>query len=440
MLALDQAESQFRWSFVVKVYENRFIRRVPGLSLKTVIASLLLVGLVHLLGAQTTDDWQAQVRKDVEIQHIDSALAIVDQRLADVPEDLEAHGWRGRLLAWKGRWSEGETEYRFVLDEVPDDIEILTGLSDVLLWRKRYSEALQTLDQARKISPSDPEILSRRARVLALLGRTPEARSEYHQTLLFDSQNIDARTGLADLREDTKHELRIGEDVDVFNYANTGQTEGVSLNSRWNQRWSTVLGVNTYQRFGQDAVKFLASSAFHFTARDWFTVGSAVANSQSVVPTNEAFFDYGHAFQIENRWFKGLESSYQQHWFWYQGAHVLTLNTSQIIYLPHEWTWSLNVTGARTGFVGTPVDWTPTGWTKLGFPLQRRVTGNVFFGVGSENFAQIDQIGRFSAHTFGAGLRYKFAARQDITGYVARQYRTQGQIDTSFGLSYGIRF
>ena len=440
MLALDQAESQFRWSFVVKVYENRFIRRVPGLSLKTVIASLLLVGLVHLLGAQTTDDWQAQVRKDVEIQHIDSALAIVDQRLADVPEDLEAHGWRGRLLAWKGRWSEGETEYRFVLDEVPDDIEILTGLSDVLLWQKRYSEALQTLDQARKISPSDPEILSRRARVLALLGRTPEARSEYHQTLLFDSQNIDARTGLADLREDTKHELRIGEDVDVFNYANTGQTEGVSLNSRWNQRWSTVLGVNTYQRFGQDAVKFLASSAFHFTARDWFTVGSAVANSQSVVPTNEAFFDYGHAFQIENRWFKGLESSYQQHWFWYQGAHVLTLNTSQIIYLPHEWTWSLNVTGARTGFVGTPVDWTPTGWTKLGFPLQRRVTGNVFFGVGSENFAQIDQIGRFSAHTFGAGLRYKFAARQDITGYVARQYRTQGQIDTSFGMSYGIRF
>ena len=440
MLALDQAESQFRWSFVVKVYENRFIRRTPGLSLKTVIASLLLVGLAHLLGAQTTDDWQAQVRKDVEIQHIDSALAIVDQRLADVPEDLEAHGWRGRLLAWKGRWSEGETEYRFVLDEVPDDIEILTGLSDVLLWQKRYSEALQTLDQARKISPSDPEILSRRARVLALLGRTPEARSEYHQTLLFDSQNIDARTGLADLREDTKHELRIGEDVDVFNYANTGQTEGVSLNSRWNQRWSTVLGVNTYQRFGQDAVKFLASSAFHFTARDWFTVGSAVANSQSVVPTNEAFFDYGHAFQIENRWFKGLESSYQQHWFWYQGAHVLTLNTSQIIYLPHEWTWSLNVTGARTGFVGTPVDWTPTGWTKLGFPLQRRVTGNVFFGVGSENFAQIDQIGRFSAHTFGAGLRYKFAARQDITGYVARQYRTQGQIDTSFGMSYGIRF
>jgi hypothetical protein len=169
-------------------------------------------------------------------------------------------------------------------------------------------------------------------------------------------------------------------------------------------------------------------------------VGSAVSNSQSVVPTSEAFVEYGHGFRVENRWLQGLESSYQQHWFWYQGAHVLTLNTSQVVYFPHEWTWSLNVTGARTGFAGTPVEWTPSGWTKLGFPLHHQVTGNLFFAVGSENFAQIDQIGRFSAHAVGGGLRYQFAARQDINGYAARQDRNQGQTDTSFGLSYGIHF
>jgi tetratricopeptide (TPR) repeat protein len=401
---------------------------------------LVLIGSVHLLAAQTADDWQSQVRKDVENQYIDAALAIVDQRLADAPEDLEAHGWRGRLLSWKGRWSEGEAEYKLVLGKVPNDTEMLTGLSDVLLWEKKYTEALQTLDQAREISASDSEILSRRARVLALLGRTPEARLEYRQTLLFDMQNTDARAGLEGLAENTKHELRVGEDVDLLNYADAGQTQGVSLSSRWNQRWSTDFGVNTYQRFGQDAVKFLASTALRLTARDSFTIGSAVANSQGVVPTNEAFFEYGHGVRIDNRWVKGLESSYQQHWFWYQGAHVLALNTSQIVYLPHEWTWSLNLTGARTGFLGTPVDWTPSGWTKLGFPLKRRITGNLLFGMGSEDFAQIDQIGRFSAHTLGGGLHYQFAARQDINGYAARQDRTGGLIDTSFGLSYGIRF
>jgi tetratricopeptide (TPR) repeat protein len=420
--------------------EDKFVHQLLGLAHKTTTAALLLLVLVQLLAGQATNDWQAQVRNEVENRHIDAALAIVEQRLAEVPDDLEAHGWRGRLLSWKGRWSEGETEFKFVLERFPNDTDILTALADVLLWQQKLTESLQTLDQARKISPSDPEILSRRARVLALLGRKQEARSEYQQTLLFDSQNADARTGMVSLRENTRHELRIGEDVDIFSYAGAGQTQGIGLGSRWNQRWSTVFGVATYQRFGQDAVKFLASTAFHLTAQDWVTVGSTVANSQSVVPTNEAFFEYGHAFRLETRWLQGLESSYQQHWFWYQGAHVLTLNTSQIVYLPREWTWSLNVTGARTGFVGTPVDWTPSGWTKLGFPLQRRVTGNLFFAVGSENYAQIDQIGRFSAHTFGGGLRYQFAARQDLNGYVARQNRTQGQIDTSFGLSYGIHF
>src|ERR1700728_3953835 len=220
-----------RWGFVVKLSQHRFVHQLPGLSLRTAIAALLLLGFVHLLGAQTTDDWQQQVRKDVENQHIDAALAIVDQRLAVAPEDLEARGWRGRLLAWKGRWSEGEAEYKLVLDKFPDDTDILTALADVLLWQQNYIEALRTLDDARKISPADPQILSRRARVLALLGRTSEARSEYQQTLQFDSQHKDSRTGMTSLSENTKHELRIGEDVDFFNYANSGQTQGLSLAS-----------------------------------------------------------------------------------------------------------------------------------------------------------------------------------------------------------------
>jgi Flp pilus assembly protein TadD len=422
------------------VSENNFIRLLLGLTQRTVITILLLLVSVQFLAGQTTDDWHPRVRNEVEAHHIDAALTIVEEHLAYTPEDLEAHGWRGRLLAWKGRWSEGEVEFRLVLDKFPNDTEILTALADVLLWQQNYSAALQTLDRARKIFPSDPGILSRRARVLALLGRTSEARLEYQQTLQLDSHNKDARTGLATLRESTKHELRIGEDVDLFNYTNAAQTQGASLSSRWNQRWSSVFGLNTYQRFGQNAVKFVASGSFHVTGRDWVSVGSAVANSQGVVPTREAFFEYGHGFRVENRWIHGLESSYQQHWFWYQGAHILTLNASQVVYLPHEWNWSLNVTGARTGFAGTPVEWTPSGWTKLGFPPQRRVAGNLFFAVGSENFAQIDQIGRFSAHAFGGGLRYQFAARQDINGYVARQDRNQGQTDTSFGLSYGIHF
>ena len=423
----------------MRAIETKSSDRQRAVIQRITIGVLLVLVAGPLLG-QTAGDWQQRVRNEVKDHHLDAATTLVDQRLADAPEDLEAHGWRGRLLAWKGRWSDGEAEYELVLEKVPDDIDMLTGLADVLLWQQKYSEALRVLDRARTISPSDPEILAQRARVLSLLGRTREARSEYLKTLQFDPKNQDARANLAGLREETNHELRVGEDVDFFNYTDAGQTQSVSLRSHWNPRWSTVFGVSTYQRFGQDAVKFLGSTAFHITPQDWISVGSALASGQDIVPTNEAFFEYGHGFRLGNRWVRGLESSYQQHWFWYQGAHVLTLATNQIVYLPRDWTWSLNVTGARTGFVGTPIDWAPSGWTKLGFPLRHRVTGNLFFAVGSENFAQIDQIGRFSAHTYGGGLRYQFAAQQDINGYVDRQTRTQGQIDTSFGLSYGIHF
>jgi len=105
---------------------------------------------------QTSDDWQPRVRTEVQAQNLDAAFAVVEQRLAQAPDDLEAHGWRGRLLAWKGHWPEAEAEYLLVLRSFPKDVEVLTSLSDVLLWQQKWQDSLQILDQARKISPSDP--------------------------------------------------------------------------------------------------------------------------------------------------------------------------------------------------------------------------------------------------------------------------------------------
>jgi tetratricopeptide (TPR) repeat protein len=403
------------------------------------LAILFFVSTVPARG-EASDDWEAHARVEVQARNIDGALAIVDRRLAQAPDDLEAHGWRGRLLAWKGRWQESEGEFRHVLESFPNDVDILTGLADVLLWQQKWQDSLQILDRARKIAPSDPEVLVRRARVLSLLGHSPEARSEYQETLKFDPANHDAKVAMAEFGQNTVHELRVGDDVDFFNYTGAAETQAITLSSRWNKRWSTVFGTSIYQRFGENAAKFLASTALHFTPSDWLNVGGALANEQQVVPTHEAFFEYGHAFRFHNHWAEGLESSYQQHWFWYSGAHVLTFATNQIVYLPKNWTWTLAIAGARSGFDGTSVAWEPSGWTKLGFPLPRHVSGNVFYAVGTENFSEVDQIGRIAGHTYGGGLRYSLAERQDITGYVSRQDLNQNQTDTSFGLSYGIRF
>jgi tetratricopeptide (TPR) repeat protein len=388
----------------------------------------------------STGDWQQRMRDEVTLRHLDAALEIVEVRLKTAPADLEAHGWRGRLLSWTGRWPEGEAEYQFLLEQRPDDTEILIALADVLLWQKKYAESLQVLDRTLKIVPADPEVRTRRAKVLVQLGRKPEARSEYREALRFDPQGRDAKAGLASLSTNARHELWIGTNTDFFSYTGAAQTQSVGLSSRWNERWSSVFGTNVNQRFGQEAVNFMASASLHPTARDSVRVGGAVANPQAIVPTREALFEYAHAFHFESRVLPGLETSYQQHWFWYQGARVLTLSSSNLLYLPRGWTLGLTVTGARAVFAGSAADWTPSGWTKIGFPIQRRLTGNLFYAVGSEDFSQVDQIGRFAAHTYGGGLRCQFAEKQSVTGYVSRQDRSRGQTVTSLGLSYGIRF
>jgi tetratricopeptide (TPR) repeat protein len=409
---------------------------VACLSIVLVAPGVSLAAQQHLAG----ENWQHSVRDQVKEGRLDAALSTVEERLAANPGDLEAHGWRGRLLAWKGRWAEAEGEYQWVLQQAPKDTDMLSALADVLVWQKKLQSALEIIEEARAGSPSDQEIQLRRARILRALGRTAEARAQFREVLLLNPGSAEAKSGLSSLKSEYKHELRFGNDVDSFNYTDTAQTQSIILNSRWTERWSTLVTSNIYQRFGQQAQKFGASSTVRVSGLQWLRIGGAGANDHGIVPRSEAWFEYGHSFRLQNAWFRGVEVSYQQRWLWYAGAHVLALALAQTYYLPRDWTWNLTVTGARSGFTGTGVDWVPSGSARLAFPLHPHLSGNLSFAVGSESYAQVDQIGRFSARTFAGGLRFRFASNQDISGYVARQNRSQNRSQTSYGVSYGICF
>lgn len=409
-------------------------------SRQPVAAFLIVVCLLVSTSLLAEDDWQQQVRSAVDQHQITAALAVVNRRLAGVPDDMEAHAWRGRLLAWTGHWPEAATEYELVLNKFPNDVEVLTGLADVLLWEQNYSEALAVLEEARSAAPQNPDVLVRRARLLALLERTSEARAQFQAVLTSDPSNPAAASGLASLAGVSKYELRIGEEADFFNYTEDAQVETITLAAHLNRAWTTTIGVSPYHLFGENAVKVWAEAAYRLHCNNWVRVLGAGANPQDVVPENEALIEYGHGFRFSNSRVKGLESSYQEHSLWYRGAQVVALNTTQIAYLPKQWTWTLSVTGAHTRFAGGESDWVPSGSAKLGVPLLRSLSGNLLFAVGAENFAQVDQIGRLSARTYGGGLRYRFTESQDVTAFVARQDREYGQKQTSLGLSYGIRF
>jgi tetratricopeptide (TPR) repeat protein len=446
--ASNFANARVQRKSMQKPAQRRILSPLFGWFFRRRQSALALAGVAWLLMFATpmrAENWQQQVRTAVDQHQIPAALAVVDRRLAQAPADMEAHSWRARLLAWTSHWPEAETEYRLVLDKFPNDVDVLTGLADVLLWQQKYSEALVVLEEARSAAPQNAEVLVRRARVLSLLQRVSEARAQFHEVLISDPSNPAAITGLASLTGASRYELRIGEETDFFSYTENAQVETATLTARWNRKWSDSFGVSVYDLFGENAGKGWADVVYRFHENNWVRAMVAAANIQDVVPETEALIEYGHGFRfsdprIKRLGLEGLESSFQEHYLWYRGAQVDTLNTTQIIYLPREWTWTLSATGSHTSFTNGESEWVPSGSTKIGFPLVRRLSGSLLFAVGAENFAQVDQIGRLSARTYGGGVRYRFAESQDVTGFVAIQDREYGQRQTSMGLSYGIRF
>ena len=405
-------------------------------------ATLLTLATAFLpLCAQEAADWQSEVRERVERHDLTAASSIVDQRLKAAPDDLEALAWRARLHAWSGDWHAAESEYKNVLQRSPNDVESLVGLSDVLVWQQRSPEALPLLNHACSLGPSDPDVFIHRGRVLRSLGRSSEARQDFRRALQMDPQNKDAATGLTTLRSEPRHELRIGNDTDFFNYTDTAQAQTVSLRSQWTSHWATSFSGSSYQRFGEDAGKFMASVTRRLPGANALTVGGAVAHDQTVIPRAEAFFEFGHGWKLgRNSMIRAVETSYGQHWYWFSGARVLVFSPTAMLYLPGNITWSFTVSPAQSHFSNSAAGWQVSGVSRFSFPLQARLTANLFYAVGSENFAQADQIGRFAARTIGGGSRFQLTSHQDISGFVASQDRSQARSAISIGFSYGIRF
>ena len=411
-----------------------------------VAVSLTTAGLAApCRGQQTARDWQAEVRQDAAAHDWAAALRIVDAEIARAPKDMDIRGWRGRVLLWAGRLTEAEQEFAALVKAVPNDADDWLGLGTVYLRQRRLPDALRAMDQAVALDPKRADLRAARARVLVAMGQPRQARLEFQQVLTLDPANAVARGELASLRGETKHELRVGAENDLFNFAGPNHHQWLSLVSRWSSRWTTSAAGDFYQIAGIGAGKF--TGGITRTSAHWgsLAIGGAVARDNAVVPRAEVFFAADRGWAVSHTTIlRGIELTYGQHWYWYAAARILTLDETALVYFPREWTWSIRVTQARSQFSAMPADWKPSGMTRLGFPIAhagaRSLSGNIFFAAGAEDFAQISQIGSFSSQTYGGGFRLQLNARQDITGYAGYQRRTQNHMDTNFGVSYGIRF
>ena len=393
------------------------------------------------LSQENGDEWSKQVRALAEANRFTEAKQVVTRWMEAYPADLDARAWNARLLSWTNHWSEAEAEYRKLVKLAPDDPELQLGLADVLNWQKRYGEALPVLDQTCSANPSRHDCQLKRARTLQNLGRKSEAQQAYRLVLAQDASSAEAKAGLEQSREPSRHEIRIGTDLDFFNFAQNGSAVAAGIRSRLNSRLHSAFSATQYDRFGERVMRFGAESTVRLGNAANLTMGGAAAKEQAVIPRNEAFFEFGKGFQSRGLGpVRGVELLYQQRWLWYRDARVLALSPGAVLYLPRDWTWHFHVSAARNYLTGSSVQWQPSGWTKLSFPITRHIGSHLLFGSGTENFGLLDQIGRFSARTWGSGLNFRLASGQEINTYGSYQSRSEGRSQTSFGVNYGIRF
>jgi tetratricopeptide (TPR) repeat protein len=390
-------------------------------------------------------EWQAEVRKQAEAQDWDSAMKIVDRQVARDPRNMDVRAWRARVLMWSGHLADAEKEYLEVLQFARSDPDNWMGLASVYLREGRVEEALRMLSRAVELAPQRADLRAARARTLRTMGERNEARMEFQKALNLDPTSMEAKAGLISVRGEPRHELRFGQDNDLFNFTGANRAGWLSLLSQWTPHWATRFAGNFYERSGIRAGKFSGAITGHLQRWGSLTAGGAAGHDNGVIPKSEAFFEIDHGWKFnEPTYLRAVEFVCGQHWYWYQASRILTLNGATIAYFPLDFTVSLSATGARSSFSGTGAEWRPSGVARLGFPLagwgEKRLSGNIFFAAGTENFAQIDQLGRFASQSYGGGLRLQIKARQDFTGYASYQKRTQGRTNTSFGLSYAIHF
>jgi Tetratricopeptide repeat len=373
------------------------------------------------------------MREQVAAQDLSEAAKIVDDRLATAPSDLEAQGWRARLLAWNGKWQQAEAQYRNVLREAPKDIDMLLGLADVLLWEGKLDEASAVLEQAQDLQPANTEVAIRRARVT-------QAQQEKKSAALVQGHSPDQLSEKRALNEGPRYSVNLDSESDLFSFSSPIQAQSATFGVSWNSRWKSSFTGMSYRRLGITATELSTGIAWRASKHDAILFSFGEGTHQSVAPVRQMSLDYDRGLNLHAGMIKGLELTAHSGSVWFDGSQVTVLGGSLITYLPHEWTWSFAANQARTEFYGTGSSWSPAASSKLSFPVWSRLRVDAGFGVGAENYSNIDQIGRISARTYLGGAHYRINHLQDFSVFLAYQQRSRGQTQTSIGGGYGFHF
>ena len=100
------------------------------------------------------------------------AIALIEQRLAQHPDDTESRYLLARVYAWDNQFEPAVREYTHLLQQHPDNADYLYGKAQSLMWLDKNREALPLLEHAWRQANDNADIWKS---YILLLGQSSDA-------------------------------------------------------------------------------------------------------------------------------------------------------------------------------------------------------------------------------------------------------------------------
>jgi tetratricopeptide (TPR) repeat protein len=130
----------------------------------------------------------------------EAALALVEERLATDPRDVQCLLQKAECLLALGRRTEALTSAHEGAVHAGNDAAALDAVGTFLVYAAAHSRALEIYDRAVEAAPKNAAIIGKRAEVHRFLGNFDFSARDHEAVLGISPMNPDALKGLAELR------------------------------------------------------------------------------------------------------------------------------------------------------------------------------------------------------------------------------------------------
>jgi YaiO family outer membrane protein len=277
-------------------------RTIAALNLTTILLLLVFAALCSLPAIADDEVSRAHELAFGDVPHHAEALALLQTRLAKVPDDGDALVLYGTILSWDRRYDEGRIALQKVLDRNPDHSDALPAMLNLELWSGHPHRAEELASASLQRHPGNATMLLFLARAQRNQNHEADAARTIDQVLTQDPSNQKAR----EMRRRTVSEARKWEasysfDYEWFSSVFDAQTES-TVSLRGPTKFGSVIGrVSRADRFGEHSNQFTAEFYPHIRAGTYAFLTAGGSPDATLYPQyfagGDLFQSLGHGFE-----------------------------------------------------------------------------------------------------------------------------------------------